>query len=108
MKVFSCQRPRDRPIRTDQPKMKAQLLCNRQSKRMPPSRNQHDFNASIVHAAQCPEIDIRNLKLRVKQGAVNIDSQEPHRSSHFRDSSSTGEDARATPKSFHTNDKSSA
>jgi len=82
MKALSSQRARDRPIRTDQPKIEAKLLRDGQCKRMAASSNQRDFDANFVHFVQCLKIKIRNVELRVKQGAIDINGKKTDRKSH--------------------------
>jgi hypothetical protein len=72
MEGFTGERSRNRSIRTDQPKIEAQLLRDRQREGVAAARDQHDFNALIVSLAKSCEIAFRNLKLRVQQSAVNI------------------------------------
>lgn len=73
MKAFTAQRTCNCPIGADQPEIETQLLCDRQGKFVPPSRDQDDFYAFNVSTAQCPHIGLGNLVLRIEQGSVNVD-----------------------------------
>src|SRR5205823_10547521 len=87
MKALSSQRARDRPIRTDQPKIESKLLGDGQGKRMAASSNQRDFHPMLIRLPQRLQIKVRDVKLRVKQGAININGKKTNGKSHWKNSS---------------------
>jgi len=77
VKGFSGQRSGDRAIRTDEPEIESKLLGDGQGKLMTPPGDQHNFNARGVRPAQGSKIAVRDMKLGVEQGAVDIGRQQP-------------------------------
>ena len=76
MEGFSGKRPGDGAIGTDQPEIESQLLSDGQGEGVAASGDQDDLDALGVHAPECGEIGLGNLKFRVEQGTVNIDGDE--------------------------------
>ena len=77
MKRLPAERPRDRPIRADQPQIESQLFRNGQGKRMPPPSHQNNLNPCSVRPPQAPSVALRHLKLWIQQRPVDIGRQQP-------------------------------
>jgi hypothetical protein len=85
MKAFARQGSRNRAIRTDQPMVETKLPGHRESKRMPASRDQDDFDPSISSSLQCSNVPFRDSKMGTQERAVNIDCEKTDGESHWSD-----------------------
>src|SRR4029077_19118568 len=76
VEIFSGKGAGDRPIRTDQPEIKSQLLSDGQSKGVAASGNQDDLDPLGMGPSEGCEIGSGNLEFGVEQGPVNVDGNE--------------------------------
>ena len=76
VKRFSAEGTGDCAIRTDQPEIKSQLLRDGQGKHVAASSDQDDLDALAMNLPQGGEIGLGNMKFRIEQGAVNVNSDE--------------------------------
>ena len=64
--------------------LETKLLRDGQSKRVPPAGDEDDLDPKRVRAAQSSQVNWRDLKLGIEQGAVDIDGNEAERISGHR------------------------
>ena len=72
MKSFPFHRARHSPVRADHPEIESELFDDRHGEHVPASGYHDYFRTTGVGALQGLEVRFRDMKLRVKQGAVNI------------------------------------